>query len=201
MSLINYNYIEYLNNFYKLVETKPITSKAQCLYNALLHCFNCSYWKEELELATRYLLKLTTLSNKMFYTAREELHILNLINYTTKKGRNATIYKLTKPTAQQTLQKTNINYISQEIHDFINKNTDKYKTIGNFVINTLNTACNENKTYSFNNCKYTNIDFIKIATQILTCDNLAKICSILANDNNIKNPTYYTLGYFININK
>lgn len=197
MSLANYNYIEYLNNFYKLAENKQITSKAQCLYNVLLHCFNKSFWQEELELTTRYLLKISALNNKVFYSAREELHILKLIEYHSKKGRTATIYKLIKQTTQETLQKANINYIPQNVQEFVNNSSNKYKSIGNFVLETLNTACNDTNSYTFKNQTKTNNDFIKL-TKSITCDDVAKLCTILANSNTIKNPKFYVIGYFVN---
>lgn len=80
------DYIKQLNEFYSLVDFKPLSSNAVSMYNFLLHIAYKTEWENEFTVANTTIMSKLQLTQKELQSARNELITKKYIIY--KKGSN-----------------------------------------------------------------------------------------------------------------
>ncbi|MDE5831137.1 MAG: hypothetical protein K2H53_05970, partial [Clostridia bacterium] len=80
------NYIKQLNEFYSILDYKPLSSNAISLYGFLLHVANKTGWRNEFRVANTTIMSKCKLNSSALQRARMELINNEYIKY--KKGSN-----------------------------------------------------------------------------------------------------------------
>lgn len=88
------NYIKELNAFYDWLEINLLSTSAIALWHALMHINNKAGWAEEFTVAASVLCIKTGLSDRTIRNARNELKQKGRIDWKTRKGNQAAIYKM-----------------------------------------------------------------------------------------------------------
>jgi DnaD/phage-associated family protein len=88
------NYIKEMNAFYDLIEYNPLSSSAVALWYALMHINNKTRWKCEFRVAGTVLRLKSGLSETSFKRARLELKEKGYIDYESKGGNQAPVYRM-----------------------------------------------------------------------------------------------------------
>lgn len=88
------NYIKEINAFYQRQETNPLSSHAANLWHTLMHINNRAGWKTTFTVAVSTICSKSGLADSTFKRARTELRDKGYIDYESRRGNQAAIYKI-----------------------------------------------------------------------------------------------------------
>lgn len=88
------NYIKQINAFYDWLETNQLSQSEIVLWHALMHINNKSGWKADFAVAISVLETKTGLTRRTIERARNKLSQSGLIEWKSRRGNKAAIYKL-----------------------------------------------------------------------------------------------------------
>ncbi|WP_100489431.1 DnaD domain protein [Sporolactobacillus pectinivorans] len=88
------NYITQINAFYDRLETNSLSTSAITLWHALMHINNKAAWRREFPVAVSVLCVKTGLAERTIFKARNELKQNGFIEFRSRRGNQAAVYKL-----------------------------------------------------------------------------------------------------------
>lgn len=115
------NYIKEINDFYRRLETNPLSSNAANLWHTFMHVNNRAGWKERFTVAISVLCSKANISASTFKRARAELRDKGYIYYESRGGNRSAIYQVIS--AEQSIVNHSNDYNEHSSDDFFEPQT------------------------------------------------------------------------------
>ncbi|NBI29113.1 DnaD domain protein [Chengkuizengella marina] len=134
------NYIKEINAFYDQLELNDLSASAIALWHALMHINNKAGWAETFTVAASVLSVKSKLSERTISKARNELKQKGYIDFQSRKGNKAPIYKINSLTAI-----ISDNHADKRSNSCTDNHADKRSTLLNLNENETENSSNSSK--------------------------------------------------------